>query len=197
MLDGIIAESSRIEDFSMLPVTQAPATLDDLYRVDGKAELIGGRIVRFMPSGDAPSSAAFEIAVSLRDHAKTTRSGSAYADGVGYGLRRPLPNGRQSFSPDASFHIGPRPRNRMRFIDGPPAFAVEVRSEGNYGPAAEASQAAKRADYFAAGHTLVVWDVDPIAHTHYGLSCRRGRPNQGLMLQEWMPMPSQRCRGGA
>jgi len=38
-------------------------------------------------------------------------------------------------------------------------FAVEVRSEGDYVPAAEREMAAKRADYFAAG-TLVVWDVD-------------------------------------
>ena len=38
-------------------------------------------------------------------------------------------------------------------------FAVEVRSEGDYGPRAEKAMAAKRADYFAAG-TLVVWDVD-------------------------------------
>ena len=38
-------------------------------------------------------------------------------------------------------------------------FAVEVRSEFDYGPAAERDMAAKRADYFAAG-TLVVWDVD-------------------------------------
>jgi len=52
----------------------------------------------------------------------------------------------------------------MRFIDGPPAFAVEVRSEGDYDPSAALAQAAKRADYFAAG-TLVVWDVDPIART--------------------------------
>jgi hypothetical protein len=37
-----------------------------------------------------------------------------------------------------------------------------VRSEGDYGEAAEAAMAAMRADYFAAG-TLVVWDVDPVA----------------------------------
>jgi Uma2 family endonuclease len=34
-----------------------------------------------------------------------------------------------------------------------------VRSEDDYGPAAEAEMAAKRRDYFAAG-TQVVWDVD-------------------------------------
>jgi Uma2 family endonuclease len=38
-------------------------------------------------------------------------------------------------------------------------FAVEVRSENDYGRAAERKIAAKIADYFAAG-TLVVWDVD-------------------------------------
>jgi Uma2 family endonuclease len=52
----------------------------------------------------------------------------------------------------------------MRFIEGPPTFAVEVRSENDYGPAADAAIAAKRVDYFAAG-TLVVWDVDPLAET--------------------------------
>jgi len=47
----------------------------------------------------------------------------------------------------------------MRFAEGAPVFAVEVRSESDYGPAAERAMAAKRADYFACG-TLVVWDVD-------------------------------------
>ena len=47
----------------------------------------------------------------------------------------------------------------MKFGEGAPVFAVEVRSEGDYGPAAERAMAQKRADYFAAG-TLVVWDVD-------------------------------------
>jgi Uma2 family endonuclease len=50
----------------------------------------------------------------------------------------------------------------MKFVSGAPTFAVEVRSEGDYDQAAEAAMAAKRADYFQAG-TSVVWDVDPIA----------------------------------
>src|SRR6185503_6802983 len=64
---------------------------------------------------------------------------------------------RKSFSPDVAFvrsmDFG------MKFYEGAPEFAVEVRSEGDYGPRAEREIAAKRADYFAAG-TLVVWDVD-------------------------------------
>jgi Uma2 family endonuclease len=47
----------------------------------------------------------------------------------------------------------------MRFLEGAPVFAVEVRSEHDYGPAAERAMQDKRADYFACG-TLVVWDVD-------------------------------------
>ena len=47
----------------------------------------------------------------------------------------------------------------MRFPVGAPTFAVEVRSENDYGAAAECAMAEKRADYFACG-TLVVWDVD-------------------------------------
>lgn len=139
------------------------ATLDDLYREEGKAELIGGRIVRYMASGALPSAVALEIVVSLRQHAKGTGKGFAFADGIGYAIPE-LPSGRESFSPDGSYYGGPMPANVMRFIEGPPTFAVEVRSENDYGPAAEAEMAAKRADYFAAG-TLVVWDVDPVAET--------------------------------
>src|SRR5215208_6425134 len=104
------------------------ATLDDLYQVEGKAELIGGRIVRYMASGDLPTLVAAEIYVSLRTHAKATSRGTAYPDGVGYAIPE-LPSGRESFQPDASYYLGPRPSNRMRFIEGPPTFAVEVRSE--------------------------------------------------------------------
>src|SRR5437764_13282714 len=104
------------------------ATLHDLYRVEGKAEFLGGRVVRFMASGHLPAVAAEEIAVSLRVYAKAIGVGVAYISGVGYSIPE-LPSGRESFSPDASYYVGPRPANRMRFIQGPPTLAVEVRSE--------------------------------------------------------------------
>jgi Uma2 family endonuclease len=47
----------------------------------------------------------------------------------------------------------------MKFLEGAPVFAVEIRSEGDYGPRAEAKIARKRRESFTAG-TLVVWDVD-------------------------------------
>jgi Uma2 family endonuclease len=63
----------------------------------------------------------------------------------------------------------------MRFVEGPPRFAAEVRSENDYGPAAGEGMADKRADYFAAG-TLVVWDVDPKAECVHVY--RHSDPNQ-------------------
>ncbi len=140
------------------PATTRRATLDDLARVDGKAELIGGKIVHQMATGYEPSRAAFRIVRSLDDHAELTGHGVAFTDNTGFAIRE-LPSGRESFSPDASFYLGPPPNDPMRFVQGPPTFAVEVRSESDYGAAAEKLMAAKRADYFLAG-TLVVWDVD-------------------------------------
>jgi Uma2 family endonuclease len=133
--------------------TKTEATIDDLYRVPGKAELVGGEIVLMSPTGGLPGYAAFRIAISLNAYAE--RIGRGYAIGDNAGFVVDLPN-RKSFSPDAAFYTGAL---SMKFIDGSPDFAVEVRSEGDYGPAAEQAMANKRADYFAAG-TQVVWDVD-------------------------------------
>src|SRR5437763_15231384 len=144
-------------------IVQRRATLDDLYRVEGKAELIGGRIVRYMASGHRPSRVAGRIFRSLADYVDQAGPAYAYGDGLGYAVPE-LPSGRESFEPDASYYNGPMPANEMRFIEGAPTFAVEVRSENDYGPAADADYAAKRADYFQAG-TRVVWDVDPLART--------------------------------
>lgn len=132
------------------------ATIEDLYHIPehAKAELVNGELIYMSPTGDAPGYAADEIFVSLRTYSKRTRTGRAVADNKGFHVQLPH---RQSFSPDAAFYIGPSAG--MRFFEGAPVFAVEVRSEGDYGPHADVAIAAKRADYFAAG-TVVVWDVD-------------------------------------
>jgi Uma2 family endonuclease len=144
-----------------MALTERAATLEDLARVDGKAELIAGRIVPLMPTGRLPSRVAARIFRSLDDYAEATGRGEAYTDNMGFAVPL-LSSSRQSFSPDASYYVGPFPANSMRFIEGPPTLAVEVRSEGDYGEAAEAELRAKRQDYFEAG-TRVVWDVDPEA----------------------------------
>jgi Uma2 family endonuclease len=137
-------------------ISKGAATVADLYLVpdNQKAELVGGELVMMSPTGDLPCSAAGEIFVALREYARSMGAGRAYTDNAAFLVRLPH---RRSFSPDAAFYAGPRTRGR--FLEGAPLFAVEVRSENDYGPAAERAMAAKRADYFAAG-TLVVWDVD-------------------------------------
>ena len=142
----------------MLLEIEEKSTIEDLLRVDGKAELIGGRIVLMMSVGHTPNRAAGRIYASLLLFADRTQAGQPYTDGIGFSVPM-LHSGRQSFSPDVSFYLGAPPKKKMRFVDGPPTFAVEVRSENDYGPTAEAAMALKRADYFEAG-TLVVWDVD-------------------------------------
>jgi Uma2 family endonuclease len=145
----------------MSAIRQARATLDDLYRAPGKAELIGGRIVEIMPTGHKPGLVGFRIAMSLHEHSQKAQKGVAYPDNVGFAVAE-LPSGRESFSPDASYYTGPPPADPMRFVEGAPDFAAEVRSENDYGAAADIEMAEMRVDYFAAG-TQVVWDVDPVA----------------------------------
>jgi Uma2 family endonuclease len=106
------------------------------------------------PTGFWPSRAAGAIYRSLSDYERKTKSGYAFPDNAGFKVK--LPN-RNSFSPDAAWYTG-KPTG-MGFLEGAPVFAVEVRSEGDYGPMAEQKMAEKRLDYFAAG-TLCVWDVD-------------------------------------
>jgi Uma2 family endonuclease len=125
-----------------------------LSRVDAKAEIVAGEIVLMSPTGGLPSRAAAAIYRSLWDYERRTKSGRAYTDNTGFLVDLPQ---RKSFSPDASFYVGPPPG--PRFLQGAPIFAAEARSEDDYGPAAERALEAKRADYFAAG-TQVVWDVD-------------------------------------
>jgi Uma2 family endonuclease len=137
-------------------VANLEATIEDLYALPGdrKAEIVNGEIVPMSPTGAAPSYAAAEIFASLREYAHKTKSGLAVTDNAAFIVNL---SKRKSFSPDAAFYSGRW--TGMKFFEGAPDFAVEVRSEGDYGPTAEASIARKRADYFAAG-TLAVWDVN-------------------------------------
>ena len=134
--------------------TKPKAAIEDLYGVDGKAEFVNGELLIIEPTGCLPNRAAGTIYVRLRDYERRTQRGLAYTDNAAFIVNLPR---RKSFSPDAAFYTGPP--SGMKFLEGAPVFAVEVRSEGDYGPAGEKKMAAKRTDYFAAG-ALVVWDVD-------------------------------------
>ena len=138
-----------------MPLTIAADPLvESLAKTQGKAEIVGGKIQHIMSTGGKPSYAALKIAASLLLHCDTLDEGIAFGDNAGFLCD--LPN-RKSFSPDAAFYVGPP--LEMGFLPIPPVFAVEVRSENDYGRAADVAIAAKIADYFAAG-TRCVWDVD-------------------------------------
>lgn len=140
----------------MATPTKREATIEDLYHVpeNGKAEIINGELIRISPTGGIPSRSGGEVYSSLRQYERQTRSGYAFPDNAGFIVN--LPN-RRSISPDAAFYTGDLKGGK--FLEGAPIFAVEVRSEEDYGPTAERAMAQKRTDYFAAG-TQIVWDVD-------------------------------------
>ena len=135
--------------------TKTHATVEDLYNLpeNRKAEIVDGEVVLMAPTGGKPGRASGRIYRSLDDYERRRGEGYAFGDNVGFLVDLP---DRKSFSPDAAFYTG---ELSMGFLEGAPVFAVEVRSENDYGDAAEAEMARKRSDYFAAG-TLVVWDVD-------------------------------------
>lgn len=141
----------------MSTVERQPATIDDLYKVEGKAELVGGEIVKMSPSGEFHGSVAGLIFASLRQFARLSGIGRAFPDNTAFLCNLPH---RKSFAPDVSFYLIGQPRSGRKFLPEPPVFAVEIRSENDYDPRAEKAMAEKRSDYFAAG-TKAVWDVDP------------------------------------
>ena len=137
-------------------ISKTDSLIDELYRIEGKAEIVEGRIVRMNAAGGWHGWVGLKIAASLEHHEETHGGGMAFGDNVGFIVD--LPN-RKSFSPDAAWMPGSVDDLTLKFIEGAPSFAVEVRSENDYGPAAEKRILRKVKDYFAAG-TLVVWDVD-------------------------------------
>jgi Uma2 family endonuclease len=136
--------------------TKARATIRDLYDVPGnqKAEVVNGEIVFVSPTGSRPGRAATKIVASLSHYEGKRGGGYAFGDNVGFAVT--LPN-RDSFSPDAAWYVGNI--DTMDFLQGAPAFAVEIRSKNDYGPNAEKAIAEKISDYFKSG-SKVVWDVD-------------------------------------
>ncbi len=85
--------------------TKTRATLKDLARFPGKAELIDGEIVPMAPTGDAPGTAGDEIYYSPRQFVDRSGFGHAVSDNKAF--RVDLPH-RQTLSPDAAFYTGPR-----------------------------------------------------------------------------------------
>jgi Uma2 family endonuclease len=128
-----------------------------------------------------PREVATTTLMSLPVYSKQRNRGKAFGDGLGY-IVPELTSTRDAFCPDASHYDAPMMADPMKFISEPPTFAIEVRSESDYGPAADNAYEPKRVEYFEVG-TKVVWDVDPMGEwvmgytspADDGMEFRRGR----------------------
>jgi len=128
------------------------ATIRDLHKVEVRAELVDGRIVRLPLFGCALGIAAGNILFSLAMHERAHGGGCAYGASVAF-----VCHPRRTLSPAVSWYVGPRAG--PDFPTGAPKFAVELRDVRDYGAAAERRRQAKRTTYFEYG-AQVVWDVD-------------------------------------
>ncbi|MGH9801686.1 MAG: Uma2 family endonuclease, partial [Blastocatellia bacterium] len=125
--------------------TKPIGLIEELYCVpeNGKAEIIGGKVVSFMATGKRPSRASSRIWRSLDDYESSNGGGLAVNDNAGFLVN--LPN-RKSFSPDAAWYEGELggKETEMDFYEGAPVFAAEVRSKLDYGQYAERQIEEKR-----------------------------------------------------
>lgn len=97
--------------FAVGALGTARATLDDLLRTEGKAELVAGRLVHHMATGYWPNIIAGRIFLKLAEYIQAQRKGVAFTDNMGFAVPE-LSSGRESFSPDAAYYTGPRPARR-------------------------------------------------------------------------------------
>ncbi|MEW6737445.1 MAG: Uma2 family endonuclease, partial [Acidobacteriota bacterium] len=60
--------------------TKQRATIEDLYHVEGKAELVNGEIVHMPPTGFLPNRAGDKIWLRLYEYEQKEHSGVAVSD---------------------------------------------------------------------------------------------------------------------
>src|ERR1700742_942424 len=98
----LCGQGSKLKYSQLSMSIKVEATIEDLYKVEGKAELVNGEILIMSPTGVDPGYAGDEIFFSLRKYSKQHNFGRAVGDNKGFvvNLRH-----RKSFSPDAAFVI--------------------------------------------------------------------------------------------
>ena len=78
----------------MSPKTRA--TIEDLYKVEGKAELVNGEIVHMAPTGGIPGRAEAAGLPSLSGTSSVYGGGYAFPDNVGFAVTASAPRIVQS-----------------------------------------------------------------------------------------------------
>src|SRR5437773_1538879 len=111
--------------------TKAPAKVEDLYRIEGQAEIVNGKIVRMPFHGGYLGHAIDTVKWSLYEYSDKGKKGLPLGSTVAYVVDLPH---RKAFCPDLAFDTGRK--LTMGFPKGAPIFAAEFRDPGSYGPAA-------------------------------------------------------------
>lgn len=145
---GAAGRGLTAEEFAALPI-------------QGPADLVEGVLVPTSPTGRSHGRVVVRCAELLARHVREEALAlEVLAGDVGFVLRRSPDSVRGAdvaVVPTAP--AGPDDDDE-RFVEGPPAFAVEVRSPNDRPGEVER----KIADYLAAG-AAVVWDLDPRGDT--------------------------------
>lgn len=129
----------------------------------GPSELVRGEIRMMTPASGRHGVVTAIVFGLLWSHVRPRRLGQCFADNTGFQLHIPGERGDTVRAPDVAFvRVERMPRDGVTsgWMQGAPDLAVEVLSPSE----SIATAAAKRADYFAAGTTLV-WVIDPEART--------------------------------
>ncbi|HYO49410.1 MAG TPA: Uma2 family endonuclease [Chloroflexia bacterium] len=159
--------------------TKTPATIEDLYKVEGQAELVNGRIVRMPLHVGYVAHVIGNVKISLYNYSDNGgKKGYAFGSTVAYVVDLPH---REAFCPDLAFYT-PTGKLSGKFPVGAPVFVIEIRDPGSFGPAADRKLAAKIKDYFDAG-TQIVWDVD-VLRDRVIRSYRATNPDEPTIYKE-------------
>jgi Uma2 family endonuclease len=122
----------------------------------GPCELVNGRVVPLMPTGDEHGDVEFELGTRLRLYGKESKRGRAVGGEVGIYIRRNPDTVRAADIIFISKERDVRPKARGYF-EIAPELVVEVLS-----PEDRTSKIKEKLrDYFSAG-VLAVWLVDPV-----------------------------------
>ncbi|HEX9945655.1 MAG TPA: Uma2 family endonuclease [Thermoanaerobaculia bacterium] len=122
----------------------------------GPCELVDGRIVPTVPTGDEHADIEFELGARLRLYGKESKRGRAVGGEVGIYIRRNPDTVRAADIIFISRERDVRPKAKG-FFEVAPELVVEVLSPEDR----TSTIKEKLSDYFSAG-VLVVWMVDPM-----------------------------------
>ena len=147
-MNAILEKPTEIAD---APLMTADEFLLSPYE---RAELVEGKVIEMAPVGFEHGDSAIDLAVPLREWARSNKAGAVVTE-VGFLLKRDPDMVR---APDIAFIEKarvPSGRDRRKFIDGAPNLAVEILSPGNTWSEIER----KVNEYLEAG-AGAVWIVD-------------------------------------